>query len=472
MKTSRVRRLKAAVGFILALTAVGAAPSEPIEHWGAYDVRHLPLTGGIRGGVVVLNDGTLVVASFNHSVYFLRPDGSLRGQFAAGRGALSSHPVVMRDGTVAIAFCDIEKKNKIYFLNPDGSERAEYETAGCSGRLISLREGGLAIGFNDQQVLFLSSAGRLLGKIDSEAVSGRLGRNYTIGGKMLELKDGSLVIDGRHSFLIGRDRKTLHPWPASGIPHVMPQLVFKNGDILAETPAGLSVTRPDGVQRRQFPYPVRDEAITTAVELRDGGFSVTSSLGRLDVFFADGRSWKFKASGAIYSAPLELKSGNVVAVSEDHKIYFLSPQGSLLGRFQADTPLAGPMAELSEGTLAAVGTGDYGASHNLYLLTSTGRPFEAIPATSGRTCRVVGRGNRLGRGINLEGGHVPLICDGPDRFMDDFQPPAEQNCIGAYPNSRPTNYRLVKCQPDYSNKVFPAGLLEVEMEYDCEICAD
>ena len=79
----------------------------------------------IFGAPAIGSDGTVYVASNDHYVYAINPDGSQKWKFDMGYGAYGS-PAIGTDGTIYIGTAGI---GKLFAINPDGTKKWESEQA-------------------------------------------------------------------------------------------------------------------------------------------------------------------------------------------------------------------------------------------------------------------------------------------------------------------------------------------------------
>jgi len=468
--------MRVLIALAAALSAAAApVPSETDESWGAYRIRHLPLPG-VVGGMALLKGGGMAAACGDGQLYFLEPDGRLRAQFSLDGFARGS-PVILKDGTIAQLVPKHDDKlgydvsGKVLFVAPDGRKRGEYAVQGQAWALTALRDGGVAVGVRPPGVLFLGPAGELRGKLDGAFIARQPDEYAGVSGvfQILELPDRRLLLRTTHAYILDRDRRTVRRWAIEGETSVQPLFVLKSGAVVAKGRKGLVLTSAAGTAQIRVPIRANgtsqeehgtnpERELGSVSELANGGFVVGTREGFIYVVDKNGRErWHFKASGPVVSAAAELRNGTIVAGSDDHRLYFLTADGALLGRYKAEVAIAGRAIEPQEGVLAVAASGEFGASHNLYLFTPTGRPFADTPPASGRKCRVVG-GSAAGLG-----GDAMLPCSDPEEMIRRFsiQSSAEAYCARTYADSRPTNIRVFRC----------AGG-EATIPYDCEVCSD
>ncbi|MFI5349663.1 MAG: PQQ-binding-like beta-propeller repeat protein [Elusimicrobiota bacterium] len=481
---------------LLSAPAWGGQPD--VESWGAYDVRHIPLSF-VMGDLARLKGGT-IAALAGGGVYFLKPDGTLAAQSSMSGGMLQGDPVALKDGDVAVvspgrrsapsgggvfpflklltSLMPTSRKNgrldfanpdldrlsaKIFILGPDGRERGELEVQGKVWALTALREGGAAAGLQPPGVVFLDAAGKVRDRIGAEAFLRFPGE--TRGGsaihRILELPDGRLLVSSfLRTYVLGRDRKTLAPWSMGSM------LALKSGAIAATTssasPGGMALVlaSADGAVRAKLIEDAKGFIIVKMAELDGGDVAVGLYTGDLFVFGPDGRrKWRFKLSGAPTSSPIRLRNGGILVGSKDRRLYFLSPEGALLGRYKMEGPLAGRPVEMPDGTILAATT-ELGSSHNLYLFTPTGRAFVDMPIASGGKCRVAGS-------MDYPYGYDDACPKMNEKINERaFQAGVEDMCISQYADSRPTNFRWTSC------RATPQGIKQVLLSYDCEVCSD
>lgn len=423
-------RLRGALALaLLAAPAWAAAPSPEIESWGAYDVRHLPLPG-IYWDMAVLTDSAAVIPAASQ-VHFVRPDGRMAGQFSSD-GYVGPHLAALRGGGFAVSVYAFDPKakriDKIVFLGPDGRRRGEYVADSWVQSLAALRDGNLAVGLASG-LIFLGPDGQRLGRLGTEACWDRspISGNLSIWNRLhltrgirgiIELPDGRLLLRGgltggpgaRDRETVGRGRKAAHRWEGSCLvsrdrrkarlwtpntpemPRGVPHWILKNGVIVGTNADGLVFMDVKGsvLHRTNARIAGQPPIFTELAELRDGGVAACSGVTGL-IFVVDARGrerWHFKAGGPVWGAPLELSNGNIVFGSENHSVYFLGKDGTLLGRYQSEGSIRSRLLELSDGVVLAALTGRQGSSHNLLLFTPTGRPFVPPRSLAGKHCRI------------------------------------------------------------------------------------
>lgn len=104
----------------------------------------------VRSSPAIMNDGTVVVGSWDGFVYFLSPNGKLKAKFETGNMIFSS-PAIMNDGTVIIG-----ANNVVYFLNPNGTLKAKFDkNEGITSSPAIMSDGTVVVGSNDGNVYYL-----------------------------------------------------------------------------------------------------------------------------------------------------------------------------------------------------------------------------------------------------------------------------------------------------------------------------
>jgi outer membrane protein assembly factor BamB len=487
----RDRRLGRVLALVLLWAPAWAEqPNPDLESWGAYSVRHLPI-GGIYNRMAVTKDGLIAAIALGSSIgpdhkmgtqlYFLRPDGRLVGQIAPSDSFQINNPplpaVLLRNGTIAA----VTDSGKVIFATPDGHKAAEYATPDGSGHpsaAAALRNGLLALGLRPAKIVLLDSRGEPRGEISGKAMR----RDYAQSGvgRILETLDGRLLVasDYAGGYLSGRGGGTLSPWTINGERRVRPLLVLRSGSIVAMGRMGLVLAGLDGTLKKELDLNVAGtfheehggkdrETLAGVVEMRDGGFAVTTMSGHLFVMAKDGRErWRIKVPGTIFSEALELKNGNFVVGTSASFLYFLDRNGALLGRYRTDNNVVVPPVEMEDGTIVAGTSMERGTSHNLYAFSPTGRPFIQAPPLSGHNCRVVGTS-----GGNLGISNAP--CPDSEAFIDDpiTQRQAEETCLRYYPDSRPARFHDFSC-PTVGKDSRGRAMKNLILYFDCEVCSD
>ena len=486
---------------ILRVPAWTEPPNPGVESWGAYDVRHMPLTP-VEHGMVALLDSTVAVPSRNH-LYFFRPDGGLVGQFFA-EGQIGGPPVVLRDGGIAIYSFTVDEKagtvsHKVVILGPDRRKRGGYVFDSQVEGLTALSDGGAAGGVTSgRHLVFLRPDGGRLERLSLEACW-KHPRTITA---VVELPDGRLLLRDPHihpesACVVSPDRKKAYLWTIkngrarSSSRWTPPSWRLKSGVLVGTDADGLAFMDAKGAVLRRTKAPVGEttRAFTESeglrdgrvwlTELRDGSVAVGSAVNGL-VLVTDGQGrerWRFKASGAIGGEPLELSNGNIVVGSEDHAIYFFGQDGTLLGRYQTEGKVQSRLLELKDGTiLAAIGRSE-GASHNLLLFTPTGRSFVSPAPVSGKRCRVV-RSSKFWDFLNGRR-NCPTDPDSLPAVRRNYSW-IESLCVTEFPGSRTTHLQILGCKiipptkgkPEPFTLVVPQLQTEVTVAYDCEVCSD
>jgi len=81
----------------------------------------------VEGGPIIGDDGTIYFGSFDHYLYALYPDGTLKWKYKTN-GRIWSTPAIAEDGTIYIG----TYKYYLYAINPDGSFKWNYHAGGSS----------------------------------------------------------------------------------------------------------------------------------------------------------------------------------------------------------------------------------------------------------------------------------------------------------------------------------------------------
>jgi len=491
-----------------------AQPAAPeFESWGAYDVRHLPLTP-VGQGIVLLPGPTVAIPS-GEVVYFFRPNGTLVGQVSA-EGQIRGSPVVLRDGGFAVNsfringgvdrvtdLNDLNDKSitlsyKIVFFGPDLLKRGEYAADTLTGAITALSDGGAAASANlGRSLVFLGPDGRRRGGL---SLAPCWTHPWNLAS-IVELSDGRLLlrqdIYPQRACVVSSDRKKAYYWTIkngrarSAARWASPSWRLKSGVLVGSDAGGLAFMNEKGAVLRRVKAAIGDSAGIMdgrlwLTELQDGGVAVGSAVtGLVLVMDGQGRErWRFKASGAIGGEPLELLDGGIVVGSRDHSIYFLGKDGGLLGRYLTEGEVLSRLVGFDDGTiLAAIGNSN-GASHNLLLFTPTGRAFIPPASRAGKHCRVVESSEVTDTII----GHKPCPTDVETlNIVRSSRSWIESLCTSKFPGSRASNLRILGCRAMPPVKGLPKtkpGYISFSLEgvnvpftkvavgYDCEMCSD
>jgi len=503
------------LALLLATAGSSSKAAEPAaERWGPYDVSRHPLLG-VFGDMLLLKNGVIAAnAGLDGALFFFEPDGRVVAQVPTGSQTATAtkfllrpgreSPVLLSDGTVAVIANVDSYAGKVLFLDADGRIRGEYKTRGRPWAAAPLRRGGAAVlvgprvedwisegaaaalrGVGNGAVessragiVFLSSTGTFVGEIPIAAFPippPTKPSPFIPDSDLFELPDGRMLattIFG--TYLVARDHKSVRRW-APGL-SLRAISVLNDGRVLAEriklkginklvecrlvlAGFGGSVAADMGVGCEDL----RNGIVLSraAVQLKDRRIALSTTSGYVYVFDEHGHEkWHFKGRAGL-GTPVELSNGGIVVASQDHRLYFLASDGKLLGAYQAETSFLAAPIELEDGRLLAVTSGNFGASHNLHVFSPTGRPFPAMPASSGSRCRVAGRQS------------WPFTtrvasCSDTEKLID---PPGEAPrgydtlCLQFYADSRATNFSISQC---LSGK----RKTQATVEFDCEVCSD
>lgn len=157
----------------------------------------------------VMTDGT-AVAGAGSRVYFVEPTGRVKAVFRAtdsGEKFLTSAPIVTKDGTIVVGTTN----HTLYFLNPNGTQKAAFtEGSGFYGTPAELPDGTIVAGEDSGRLHFLSSDGKV-------KASFLVKENEELN-RPLTMPDGTVVIsakNGNKLFFLNADGSLKSTYPLS-----------------------------------------------------------------------------------------------------------------------------------------------------------------------------------------------------------------------------------------------------------------
>ncbi|MCX6116672.1 MAG: PQQ-binding-like beta-propeller repeat protein [Proteobacteria bacterium] len=246
----------------------------------------------------ILNDGTVVVASLNGFVYWLK-DGKELFKFEIG-GLVKSSPAIMNDGTIVVG----SDNRHVYWLK-DGKEVFKFKTdSWVESSPAIMNDGTVVIGSNDDHIYWLKDGKEVF--------------KFKTGGPVRSspaiMNDGTVVIgsNDRHVYWL-KDGKEVFK--------------FKTGNQIFSSPA-----------------------------IMNGGTVVVGSLDYNVYWLKDGKEvFKFKTGDWVKSSPAIMNDGTVVIGSNDNHVYWLK-DGKEVIKFAAGRVISSPLI-MNDGTVV-VGSGD------------------------------------------------------------------------------------------------------------------
>ena len=353
---------------------------------------------GIAGGVLPLEDGTIVLVDEGGTVHFINSepkDGQIMKTIALDGAGYGTPALVTLKGEQMIT---VPTMDEVHFFNMDGGKRTLPMTLFFEGRVsntvIATEGGTLLVGTNRGAFVFiLYKKGVFYPEVKSfqgeEGVS-------TFGRKPLLVKNPQgreVIVTGSHDggiYVFGEDG-TLIRRIETHSPVGSPVVLTPQGHLVAGLYNGMVVTfsldgekvgefRTEGAKQGVDEWVVTFEdgekttfkpGVSAApVFLDDGTMVVASGDGR--VSFVDpetgGEKASFQTRGIIFSTPVVMGDGTVAVASRDGKVYFLNPGGSLKAEFDAGSTIFSDLSVMTRNGKEIVLVGDLdGKFHKLQL---------------------------------------------------------------------------------------------------------
>jgi outer membrane protein assembly factor BamB len=313
--------LKSLLILLLAATqSMAQSGSLPLFGRGSQDKRCFTPGGGplkarvklkfqageeVRTQPLILPDGSVVVGSIDHKIYFINPDGTEKTHYQTKAGN-NSTPAMGQNGWVYIGSGD----GHLYVFSQDGVMQDSVRTNGSIYSAPSVMHSGIVVfGSTDGFIYFVNPDGSLRNSFNAGA---------PVSNSAVELKDGTIVM------------------PA------------KDGNVY--------YLKPDGTLKAS--YKVGGSPGDIALNI-DGGVIVGSSDGTIYYLNADATLKKTAVTHAPdYSRPLVLPSGEVVIGSTDWKLNFLSAAGIVLKQFVTTGKFSGAPMLMLDGQALVTGADD------------------------------------------------------------------------------------------------------------------
>ncbi len=263
----------------------------------------------------VAPDRTIYVGSHDHCFYAINPDGSLKWKYQTGDYIYSS-PAVAPDGTIYVGSYD----HYLYAINPDGSLKWKYLTG---NKLYSsptvTSDGTIYVGSNDRNLYAINPDGSLKWKFWAGS--------YVYSSPAVA-PDGTIYVGSYDHYLYAINSNGSLKWK------------YQTGDYIYSSPA----VAPDG---------------TIYVGSNDNYLYAINPDGSL--------KWKYQTGRDVYSIPAVAPDGTIYVGSNDSYLYAINPDGSLKWKFWADGYVTSSPAVAPDGTIYVGSDG-----RNLYALNPDG----------------------------------------------------------------------------------------------------
>jgi PKD repeat protein len=232
------------------------------------------------GSPAIGADGTIYTGSYDHGIWALNPDGTLKWNITKG-GQIISSPAIGADGTLYLG----SKNANLTALNPDGTTKWSYIAGGqITGSPAIGTDGTIYVGCRDNKFYAINP-------------DGTLKWYYTTGGMIIP-SGGSPALGSDGTIYFGSNDFKLYALNTDGTL----KWAYNTGNWIYGSPAIGS----------------------------DGTVYVGSNNAKLYAINSDGTlKWTYSTGSTIYGSPAIATDGTIYIGSGDNYLYALNPDGSL-----------------------------------------------------------------------------------------------------------------------------------------------
>jgi outer membrane protein assembly factor BamB len=314
----------------------GQSPVDTGENTGEELWRRV-LGGIIYSSPAIAGDGTVYIGCSDHSLYALRPNGTLRWKYQTGND-IDSSPAVGPDGTVYFG------SDRLCALNPDGSWKWGFQFMyGTSSSPALAPDGTVYIGSLEGTLYALNPYGRLLGSFNA---SGQIASSPALDS------DGNIYFGSYDGYVYSVSPEMVLRWSfrtggnVGATPYVAPDRTVyvgsKDGCLYAINDKGEQAWKLD-LGKQLFSSVARGPDGTLYIGSYDGRLCAVNPGGTLQ--------WYYKTDGWVDSSPAVGADGTVFFGSGDGFLYALFPNGTLKWRFKAGSEIFGSPAIAANGSV-------------------------------------------------------------------------------------------------------------------------
>ena len=301
-------------------------------------------------------DGTIYVGSYNHNLYALNPDGTVKWSVDL-YGEIEACPAIGADGTI---YAGTEYSNPVtghlYALNKDGTLKWSSDTAETNDSIIA----SPVIG-NDNNIYLATWGGFVYSIKPDSTINWKLKAGIDMSSSLAIGNNGDIYVRSGNRFLYSLKSDGSLNWSYSLIlkPNKISPAIGGDGTIyMSSGDDGYSLTalNPDGSVKWQ--YSIEHKMGTSPAIGQDETiyFGMDNSLYALNPNGA--LKWIFESSSNsnFDSAPI-IDAGGVIYVHAGRNLYALNPGGTLKWKIETEIQKYTNLAMGKDGTIY-LSTGD------------------------------------------------------------------------------------------------------------------